>query len=116
MPSLMQRGLSFLAGKLPAAAGGSIQYAAGLTVVSLTATFGKTAYEADVGGVVRVLHTDRDFIVDRTELGATPVPGHQITDVASGEVFEVLTLDDGACYRPCDAQGTMIRIHAKKIA
>ena len=121
MPSLMERGLNLAAARLQTAAGGGIVYQFQQYTLTLSAAFGRTEYQIDNGHDVKLLHTDRDFLVSRSDLtvgGAEiePQPGHRITDAATGEVFEAMPLGSDPCYRPCDPFGTMIRIHTKKVS
>ena len=46
---------------------------------------------------------------------ATPERGDRITD-AEGRLFEVLALAGAQVYRACDAEGTRVRVHTKRIA
>lgn len=121
MSGLFSRGMKSLASRLQTAGGGAIVYAVGLQTVSLNAVFGRSEYQIDMGMEVRVLHTDRDFLVSRSELilngsSIEPVPGHRVTDVATGEVFETMPLGPDPCWKPCDQFGEMIRIHTKRVA
>lgn len=116
MSTLMERGLAMLGRQSAKAAGGDVRYISGETTIDLKATYGKTDYQIDTGSEIRVLHTDRDFIVAAADLGIEPKPGDRITGVAGGSVYEVMPLGNDPCYRPCDAQGTLIRIHCKDIS
>jgi len=121
MPTLMERGLSQLGRRLQTAAGGAIQWTVGRVNLRGNAVFGRSEYQIDSGSDVRILHTDRDFIVTRADFvigGAPvePVPGQKIVDLATLEVFELMPLGSAPCYRPCDPYGKIIRLHAKKIA
>lgn len=124
MSTLMQRGLNMLARELPRAAGGKIVYQRGTQRVWLDATFGRTEFAVDSSDVVRIEHTDRDFIfpAEGLILGgklATPERGDLITlvedDHGASQVFEVLSTDGKQCYRTCDTTGHMIRVYTKRI-
>jgi len=81
------------------------------------ATRGRTEFQADDGSVVRLEHTDADFIFPKDRIVAyfPPQKGDTIRDVDTGELFEVLPADGKQCYRHCDPAGTIIRVYAKQI-
>jgi hypothetical protein len=102
-----------------AIAGGAIVYTRGDNSVTLDATFGRTDFQAVEDGVIQIEHSDRDFIVPSAslildEVLATPQKGDTIA--VDNETFEVLAPKGAQVYRPCDPQGTLIRIHAKRVA
>lgn len=120
MSTLMQRGLTMLSRMAPATAGGTIVYSRGANSVSLSATYGRSEFTSERDGVVTVDINDRDFMfeVDDLILGGVdslPVRGDRIAD-AEGRLFEVLALAGAQVYRACDAEGTRIRVHTKRIA
>ena len=120
MSTLMQRGLTMLSRMAPAAAGGTIVYSRGSDSVSIEATYGRSEFTSERDGVVTVEANDRDFAFQLDDLvlggvAATPVRGDRITD-AEGRLFEVLALAGAQIYRACDAEGTMVRVHTKRIS
>ena len=112
-----------------AVAGGSITYHRGNILTTLDATFGRTEMQSETGQVVRLEYTYRDFIVASADLAfgaekVTPKKGDKIIVLETHEVFEVLPLRTSPafanqttpqCFRACDPNGTLIRIHAKKV-
>ena len=119
MSTLMQRGVALLARAGPSAAGGTIVYSRGADSVSLAATYGRSEFTSERDGVMTVEANDRDFTfeIDDLILGGVetlPQRGDRITD-AEGRLFEVLALAGAQVYRSCDAEGTMVRVHTKRI-
>lgn len=124
MASLMDRGMSLIGRALPRAAGGHIVYQRGDARVSISAAFGRTAFQIEDSSGMRIVNSDRDFIVQRDTLVlngaiATPQRGDRITLVDPlgrfGDVFEVLAPTGVDVYTE-DPTGTLYRIHGKKIA
>ena len=119
MATLMQRGVAMLSRVAPAAAGGTIVYSRGAASVSLSATYGKSEFTSERDGVVVVESNDRDFIFQLDDLvlsGTATIPqrGDRITD-AEGRLFEVLALAGAQVYRTSDSEGTVVRVHTKRI-
>jgi len=111
-------------------AGGTIVYQRGDDRVSIEATFGRTEYQVETGKVVRLEHTDRDFIFQAQSLFfdgklTTPKKGDRVTIVESGEVFDVFPVRmspaisgqmTAQCFRACDPHGYLIRVHTKQVS
>jgi hypothetical protein len=105
--------------------GGQIIYQRGNDRVWIReATFGQSEFQVETSDVVRIEHTDRDFIfpAETLILGgrlATPQKGDRITVVEEehddGQVFEVLAPGGAQVYRLCDPHGHLIRVHAKRV-
>jgi hypothetical protein len=110
---------------LARAAGGKIVYQRGERRVTIDdATFGRTEYEVEAGQVVRIEHTDRDFIFPAESLIldgklAVPQKGDRIAivedDHVDKQIFEVLAPAGSQVFKTCDAYGVMIRVHTKRI-
>ena len=124
MSTLMERGLNLLIRALPATAGAKIDYQRGEDRVSVSAGFGRTEFQVEDSGGMRLVHSDRDFLIATAELilggqRAIPQRGDRITLVDPlgrfGDVFEVLAPAGADMYSE-DATGTLLRIHAKKLA
>lgn len=120
MSTLLERGLAMAARAMPAAAGGRILYQGDGDQVELAATFGRSAFQVDDGTEsVRIDYSDRDFLVAAADLVlngglAEPKRGQKITDLATGDTYEVAAPGRERPWRYCDPFETMIRIHAKK--
>jgi hypothetical protein len=108
----------------PKAAGGWIIYRRGAAQVWVEATWGRTEFQVETNGDVRIQHSDRDAIVAWDLLiidgiRAIPQRGDQFTvvleDHGDNEVFEVLAPGGSEPWAKCDPEGRMIRIHGKKL-
>ena len=124
MSTLMERGMSLIGRALPKAAGGEIQYSRGDDRITIAAAFGRTEFQVEDSNGVRLVHSDRDFIVQRDLLTlggaiANPQRGDRITMIDPlgrfGDVFEVLAPGGSDVYSE-EPTGTLYRIHGKKIA
>lgn len=107
---------------MPAAAGGRILYQGDGDQVELGATFGRSEFPVDDGVEgVRIEYSDRDFLVAADDLTlnggqAEPKRGHKITDLDTGDTYEVSAPGGERPFRYCDPFWTLVRIHAKKVA
>jgi len=120
MSTLLERGMAMLARVGPEQAGGKIRYAVGTDTCVLSATFGRTDEAVDPFGQMLVAWSGQDFIVQAEDLrfGLTPilpVNGARITKLASGEVYEVLSIPGGKCFKTAGPNDEVLRIHAKKV-
>jgi hypothetical protein len=105
--------------------GGSIVYQRGESRVTIDrATLGKTEFQVEADGAVRIEHTDRDFIFEAESLIlggqiAKPARGDRVTmiepDGKFGDVYEVLAPAGQQVYRESDQFGVMIRVFGKKL-
>lgn len=125
MPTLLERGHAMIARSLPKAAGWDVEYARGSDTCNLKATFGQSEFEIQEADGVRIVTSDRDFIVRADDLyffGSliTPARGDRITILEDGhateQVFEVLAPVGLQPYRWCDSAGTLIRIHTQRVS
>lgn len=121
--TLLQDGLDFAADSLPQVAGGKVRYGRGDDGVILSAAFGRTDFQIEDAEGMRLVRSDRDFLLRRDKLllggvFATPTRGDQVTLIDPlgrfGDVFEVVAPAGFDVYA-ADATGTMLRIHAKKL-
>jgi len=125
MATLLQRGLSFAARALPAAAGGRIEVRRGGDRVEMPCAFGLSRSPVDDGrGGVRIEHSDLDCIVAAADYllagtAALPENGDLITILSDGprwgETFEVAAIPGELCYRSSDPLGAILRLHCKKV-
>lgn len=119
MADLIRSGAAFLAGQLKAAAGTDIEYqrATGGAPIELTATVGRSMYEAQTESGVIERYESRDYIVLASDLTFTPVRGDKIREVVAGVtgVYEVASPRGVPLTHPGDAFNSSTRIHTKKI-
>lgn len=102
------------------AAGVEITYYAGEASITLWAAVGRTEFTADAGAAGAVIAESRDYLILAADLSAggaavEPEPGHRIVE-AGGQTYEVLPLEQLACWRWTDPYRLGRRIHTKEIA
>ena len=93
-------------------------------MVALQATFGSLLLKVDDGdGGVRMVRTDRDFIVRAADLVlggdvVEPQRGDTVRETvgAAVHVYEVLAPPGESEWRYSDPHRTILRIHAKRVA
>ena len=129
MKTIAERALNLAARAGPTVAGGQIIYSRGTSQIWINATWGQTTFEVDGTDGVRVEHTDRDFIFESDKLildgtRATPAKGDRVTVVGESHgdaaVYEVLSIGNRSgigdgCYRFCDPEERLVRVHGKKV-
>ena len=124
MPNLMQRGASWLAGKLQSSAGISVVYQRGATQ-SGTIIATPSQHEYEVMGLdemlTSVLSYDWTFTAADIAISGSaiqPRPGDRIvaTVGSSSNTYEVLPLKPRPCFERLDAFGTMTLVHTKLVA
>jgi hypothetical protein len=86
---------------------------------SISALRGRSQYQIDTGTEVRVLTTDRDFLVSQDALQhavqiTDPVAGHRIYVNGTNEIYEVLPIPGGQCFER-DQFNVRLRIHTKRV-
>jgi len=118
MADLLQGASEWLDGMRKTHASRLVEYRRGGMSVWLSATFGQTEYELadDYGLTVTAVATD--VIVSAADLvlaGQITRPQRGDRIVSDHVVYEVMDLGGGGHYRPCDAYGTALRIHTKKV-
>ena len=124
MPDLLRDGQAWLADQLNEHVAANIVYRRGGEEVAVRATIGRTLLKLeDVHGGVRMVWTDRDFLVRAADLAlggspAQPQRGDQIREIVGVEtlVYEVLAPGDEPPWRWADPHRQMLRIHTKQIA
>lgn len=123
MADLLQDGLTWLGDRLTAHAGRAVVYRRASTDVAVTATVGRTLLRlTDEYGQVRVVWTDRDYLLHSADLAAggvslPPQRGDRVRDASTGttEVYEVLAPAGEPHWKPCDGSGDVIRVHTKRV-
>lgn len=99
--------------------GVSIIYRRGGLTQSLTATRGRTTFQVsdDTGGFETVMSWD--FLIEPAQLGSLDPPqrGDEIVIVEglTGSVYQVLPFGGEPLYAWCDANKTLMRVHAKYV-
>ena len=124
MADLLQRGASWLADRLQDQAAHQVVYERGASMVALQATFGSSLLKVDDGDSgVRMVRTDRDFIVRAADLVlggdvVEPQRGDTVRETvgAAVHVYEVLAPPGEPEWRYSDQHRTILRIHAKRVA
>lgn len=125
--TLFERATTMLGRSAPIAAGGTILYSRGDLCADglITCVFGRTEFQVSDSSGVRLEYSDRDFVFSASALGingelATPQRGDRIEvireDGLDNETFEVLAPAGSQVYRRCDPNGTLIRVHGKRVA
>ena len=119
----LQRGVAWLNQQRVQHLSQMVTYQRGGESVQIAATLGTTSVEItdDTGATVQ--SPQMDFIVSADALvlngtAATPRVGDRIfvaDAIGKTLVYEVLSLQDGRHYRPCDGNRQMLRIHAKQV-
>ena len=119
MADLLRTGAAFLAGQLKAAAGTTVEYqrATGGSPVELTATIGRSVFEAQSQSGVIERHESRDYLFTSADLTFEPVRGDKIREVVAGVtgVYEVASPRGVPLTHPGDAFETTTRVHTKRI-
>lgn len=112
-----------MAGQLQDHAGVSIAYQRGPNSVSITGTVSQHVYEVVDAEGFGITALSRDYIVQAADLvlsGAEIAPraGDRITETIrdTSQTFEVMAIGQLKEYEPVDTDGTMLKIHTKKIA
>lgn len=123
MTNILQDGATWLAGQLQDHAGVSIAYQRGPNSVSITGTVSQHVYEVVDAEGFGITALSRDYIVQAADLvlsGAEIAPraGDRITETIrdTSQTFEVMAIGQLKEYEPVDTDGTMLKIHTKKIA
>lgn len=122
MPTLMQRGATWLGGKLKTAAGRSVVYSRGVhNSAAITGWVAKHEYEeiGDDGLTTSVVVDDWTFkATDVVVNGAViePRDGDVITETLNGitNEYTVLPLKDKKCFEWLDSSGLLLLIHTKR--
>ncbi len=129
MPNLLQAGAQWLGDVLKEHVSEPVTYHRGDASISLMMTLGRgDKWEVDDGSVVRIAHSDDDFILGDADdlcfdMGVTlPQRGDRIKRNDNGvvRVYEVLSRSNGQLSKgdqpyELDATGTILRIHTKRV-
>lgn len=115
MPNLLQSGSDWLERMRTQHAASMVEYrrASPVQVLSVPATFGRTAYEVvDESGLTIGSHV-WDFLVLAEDLGFEPRVGDTI--VTAGRRYEVMNLGPDRGWRWSDPYRQTFRIHTREI-
>lgn len=124
MADLIRSGASWLTDQLKAAAGTTVTYIratgpTGATLThTLTATVGRSAFEAQTQSGVVERWESRDYIIKTDDLGFEPERGDSIREVIDGVtgVYQVSTPRGVPSFHPADAFDTARRIHTTRVS
>jgi len=123
MSNMLADGVAWLAGQLADNAARSVVYVRGNQRLELSATIGRTEFQIEDMGGVRVEYSDRDFIVPASAFTldgevTEPARGDKIEDPSGPngtlETFEVMGPGNERPFR-YDSTGQLLRIHTKKV-
>lgn len=122
MGDLIESGVGWLKDKLKAHASRQVVYRRGTIQTSVQATVGRTLLRlSDSYGQVRMVWTDRDFLIPAADLildGNPTLPrrGDEIVETVGSEthVYVVLAPGDEPEWRWSDPYKTVLRIHTKQ--
>ena len=120
--TMLSNGAAWLAGQMQTHAAESVTYHRGTSMVTLKAVPGSTSAEqTDAAGMTVGIEL-RDWIIQAADLVldgvlTTPQRGDiiKVRRAFATEVFEVLDLGSGPCYRPSDQHGCVLRVHTKPL-
>jgi hypothetical protein len=118
MPTLMQRGATWLGTRLQTAGGREVTYRRGNgTPVTLTATPTRIEYtvaQSD-GSLTQV--ESWDWIITAEDLGFDPIPGDEIRETINGvaKVYHTMPLQNNKCFDWSDTAGILLTVHSKLV-
>lgn len=119
MSDLLRDGAAYLAAKLQGYAGTQITIARGATTATVTATIGRSVFEAaDANGVVEAWES-RDYLLPTADLPfGEPQRFDRITETMNGAqcVYEVTSPRGVPLFHYADAFQEIVRIHTKRIS
>jgi len=120
--NILQDGATWLAGQLVDHAGLAVVYRRGLNSVAVIATAALHRYEVVDTEGFGITALSRDYLVRAADLvisGAEiePRSGDTIMETIRGvsQTFEVMAIGQMKEFEPVDTDGTMLKIHTKKI-
>lgn len=123
MTNMLQDGAAWLADRLIDHAGLAVTYHRGLNSVAVIATASMHRYEVVDTEGFGITSLSRDYLVRAADLvisGTEIVPrsGDTIVETIRGvsQTFEVMAIGQLKEFEPVDTDGTMLKIHTKKIA
>jgi len=119
MPDMLAAGAAWMTGQLQAAAGTTVTYRRGTDTADVTATIGRSEFEAqDQNGVIERWES-RDYLVPAADLPfGEPERGDVIVET-SGTIelqYEVASPRGVPVFRYGDAFRSIVRIHTKQTA
>lgn len=116
MGDLLRQGGQWLEQQRSAHCSSQVTYRRGTQEQALSATFGRTEYEAqDESGFLVTAHAT-DFLVSAADfmpIFGEPQAGDQV--IADGVLYEVLSLGNLGHWRWSDPYRTTMRIHARQV-
>ena len=114
MADVLRKGEQWLAAVLKRHAASQISYRRGESEILVDAIFGRTDYDVENAGGIRVAAQMNDFLILAEDFTFDePEVGDQI--VTDGIIYEVMPLADQGHWRWSDAYRTTLRIHAREI-
>jgi hypothetical protein len=117
MPTLMQRGATWLGPRLQTAGGRSVAYRRGNgTPVTLTATPTRVEYTTTNADGMQTLVESWDWIITAADVGFDPIPGDEIRETINSvaTVYEVFEIGSKPCFEWADTAGILWVIHSSK--
>ena len=117
MPDMLAAGAAWLTSQLNAAAGSTVTYRRGSDEAEITATIGRSEFEAQSESGVIENWESRDYLVPTSALPfGNPVRGDVIVETVEGlELeYEVAAPRGVPVFRFADAFRSMVRIHTKQ--
>jgi len=119
MPDMLAAGAAWMTGQLQAAAGTTVTYRRGTDTADVTATIGRSEFEAqDQSGVIERWES-RDYLVPAADMPfGEPARGDVIVET-SGTIeleYEVASPRGVPVFRYGDAFRSIVRIHTKQIS
>ena len=118
MPDMLAIGSAWLAGQLKAAAGSTVTYRRGSDEAEVTATIGRSEFEAQSQGGVVENWESRDYLITYADLPyGEPQRGDVIVETVGGDLceYEVSAPRGVPVFHPGDAYRSLVRIHTKQI-
>ena len=118
MPDMLAIGSAWLAGQLKTAAGNAVTYRRGSDEAEVTATIGRSEFEAQSQSGVVENWESRDYLITYGDLPfGEPLRGDVIVETVGGDLceYEVSAPRGVPVFHPGDAFRTVIRIHTKQI-
>lgn len=119
MADMLAAGAAWLTSQLSAAASSAINYRRGSDEAAITATIGRSEFEAQSDGGVIENWESRDFLIPFAMLPfGEPRRGDVIVEVV-GDLeleYEVAAPRGVPVYRPGDAFRSIVRVHTKQTA
>lgn len=118
MADMLADGAAWMAGQLASAAGRTVAYQRGASSATVTATVGRSQFEAaNQSGVIEVWES-RDFLIQTSSFPfGLPVRADRVVETVGGSqvTYEVATPRGIPVYHYSDAFRSMLRVHTKAI-